>query len=104
MKEATKIRDAEKAEWKTSDADDEQASSTVADAMEVLTKFYKENALVQVQKQPAGEAPPPPPPTWEGEYKGKGGESAGIIGILKLCKEDIDKDRAGAKKSEDDSQ
>merc|ERR1719420_568296 len=53
-----------------------------------------------VQKQ----APPPTPPTWEGDYKGKTGEAGGILGILKLCKEDIDKDRSSAKADEDEAQ
>merc|ERR1719506_3183644 len=101
--EAKKIREAENGEWKTSDADDKQASETVGAAMEVLTKLYKDNNMnVLLQKQ--GEAPPPPPATWEGDYKGKTGESAGIIGILKLCQEDIDKDRASAKADEDEAQ
>merc|ERR1719272_1139389 len=55
-----------------------------------------------VQKD--GQAPPPPPATWDGEYKGNTGASAGIIGILKLCQEDIDKDRTSAKADEDESQ
>jgi len=101
--DATKLRKAENADWKASDADDKEASETVASAMEVLEKFYKDNFSL-MQRQPAGEAPPPPPPTWEGGYEGKQGESAGIIGILKLCKDDIDKDRSSAKAGEDEAQ
>lgn len=101
--EAKKIREAENTEWKTSDADDEQASSTVGDAMDVLTKFYKDNGLMSFAQKGA-QAPPPPPATWEGDYKGKTGGAAGIIGILKLCQEDIDKDRTSAKTAEDKAQ
>ena len=50
------------------------------------------------------EAPVPPPATWGGDYGGKTGKSAGIIGILKLCQEDIDKDRTSAKADEDEAQ
>jgi len=101
--DAKKIRKEENAEWKISDADDQQASATVGDAMEVLEKFYKDNKLFLIQ-QPAGEAPVPPPATWGGDYKGKTGESGGIIGILKLCQDDIDKDRTSAKADEDEAQ
>merc|ERR1719454_779130 len=80
-------------------------------AKEVLENFYKENDLVFVQKskQPvtgmkAGEAPPPPPATWEGGYGGKTGESMGIVAILNMVHEDIEKDRADAKADEDKSQ
>jgi len=98
--EALKMRKRESAEWKVSDADDKAASETVGSATEVLTKFYADKALFLVQK----EAPPPPPATWGGDYGGKTGEAGGIIGILKLCQEDIDKDRTSAKADEDKAQ
>merc|ERR1719183_3113923 len=104
---ATKIRKEENAEWKISDADDKDASDTVGMARDTLEKFYKDNGFMFVQRQPqaaAGEAPLPPPPTWEGSYEGKTGEAGGILGILKLVQQDIDKDRAGAKSEEDKAQ
>merc|ERR1719217_878386 len=61
-------------------------------------------AHVRRVKQPfveAGEAPTPPPSTgWsEGEgYGGAKGESTGIISIMTLIKQDIEKDIAKAKK------
>jgi chromosome segregation ATPase len=105
MKQATKIRDEENAEWKVSDQEDLDASQTVGDAMDVLKKFYEGNGFMLFQqKQPAGEAPPPPPSTWEGSYTGKTGEAGGILGILTLCQQDIDKDRSSAKADEDEAQ
>jgi hypothetical protein len=107
MNEATKLREEEKASWTQSDAIDKDASDTVAMAKETLAKFYSDNGLVLAQRQPqaaAGEAPLPPPATWEGSYKGKVGESQGIIGMLEMIKEDIDKDRATAKSAEDKAQ
>jgi len=101
INEAEKQRKAEKAEWKISDADDQQASETVGSAVDVLSKFYKDNGFMLVQKK-AGQAPPPP--TWEGSYEGKTSQAGGILGILKLCQEDIDKDRASAKADEDKAQ
>lgn len=101
---AKKQRAAENAEWKVSDAEDKEASDTVASAHGVLEKFYKDSGLMSLAQQPAGEAPPPPPTTWDGDYKGKTGEATGILGILKLVQEDIDKDRSDAKAAEDAAQ
>merc|ERR1719498_344772 len=105
---ATKIREDENAAWKVTDKDDEDAASTVANAKDVIQKFYKDNfALVQKAKQPAvaaGQAPPPPPPTWEGGYGGKQGESQGIVALLDMVHADMVKDRATAKAEEDESQ
>merc|ERR1719316_709438 len=63
-------------------------------------------AQVRRVKQPfveAGEAPTPPPSTWDGEYGGAKGESTGIIAIMTLIKEDIEKDIAKADKQQEDS-
>merc|ERR1719217_1011794 len=49
----------------------------------------------------AGEAPPPPPTTWDAPYGGKTGESQGIIAILGMIHEDIEKDQAKAKAEEE---
>jgi len=53
----------------------------------------------------AGEAPPPPPSTWEGgaEYKGAGGEQAGIVGILEMVRDDVKKDITKAEEEESQS-
>merc|ERR1719145_455242 len=48
----------------------------------------------------AGQAPPPPPTTWESPYGGKTGEATGIISVLEMVQEDIDKDIAKADASE----
>merc|ERR550514_1384671 len=89
--------------------DDKDAAATVQSASDVLEKFYKDNKLVFIQKQPvsgmaAGDAPPPPPATWEGDYGGKTGESQGIVSIMEMVHEDIEKDRADAKADEDAAQ
>merc|ERR1719473_430321 len=52
----------------------------------------------------AGEAPPPPPPTWEAPYGGATGESQGIVSILGMIADDIEKDAAKAKAEEEESQ
>jgi hypothetical protein len=109
LKKATRMREDEHAAWMKTDKDDKEAAETVMSAKEVLEEFYKENDLVLVQKQPvtgmkAGEAPPPPPPTWEAPYGGKTGEAMGIVAIMEMVYEDIEKDRADAKADEDKSQ
>ena len=69
----------------------------VKEAKKSLEDFYKEKGLMLAQKKrelpAAGEAPEPAPDTWEkAEYGGKTGESEGIIGIMTMIGEDIDKD------------
>jgi chromosome segregation ATPase len=53
----------------------------------------------------AGEAPPPPPATWDTgeEYGGAGGEQQGIMGILEMVKEDVEKDISQAEAEEGDA-
>ena len=82
-KEATEIRNKEKAEHAASEADDTAAGKVVENAIEVLKSFYKNNELagpgfIQVRAkkdEEPGEAPTPPPSTWDDTYKGASGES-----------------------------
>lgn len=110
VKKAEKIRDEENAAWERSNEADTKAAELVEKAKEVLANFYEENDLNLVQKSKApptvvaGEAPPPPPPTWEEPYGGQKGESAGIISILEMIHDDINKDKAKAKDEEDTAQ
>merc|ERR1719242_2482481 len=111
IKELTKIREDENREYLVAKADDEAASELVAQATGVLETFYKENDLMLSQtaaKQPfvseAGKAPPPPPTTWDAPYGGKTEESTGIIAILGMIKEDIDKDVEKATTAEKEAQ
>jgi len=94
--------------YKASKKDDEAAASLVKSAKEVLAKFYVDNGLVFVQKRmdpiTAGAAPPPPPSTWEDPYGGKTEESQGIVAILEMIYDDINKDIAKAKEEEKKSQ
>jgi len=109
LESAEAMRDRENTAWRATDADDKAAAETVESAKDVLSGFYKDNALVFVQKQPVsgmagGDAPPPPPPTWEGGYGGKTGESQGIVAIMEMVYEDIVKDRGDAKADEEASE
>merc|ERR1719301_223029 len=109
-KEAGEQRAKETSEYKAAEADDSAAVGLIENAMGVLENFYAENGLkfVQVRRvqQPfveAGEAPTPPPSTWDGEYGGAKGESTGIIAIMTLIKQDIEKDMEKATKQEEDA-
>jgi chromosome segregation ATPase len=104
MAEATEQRKEENEVYKKEKADDKLAAETVQSAYDVLEKFYKENGLMSLvqSKQPeitpvvveAGKAPPPPPTTWDAPYGGKTDEGVGILAILSMIKEDIERDMA----------
>jgi hypothetical protein len=107
MAEALQQRLDENKAYKADKADDQMAAETVQDAYNVLETFYKEEGLMLVQKKSrapvvveAGKAPPPPPTTWDSPYAGKTGESAGILAILSMIKEDIERDAAKADAAE----
>jgi len=108
LKAAKKMRENENTEWKSSDADDKAAAELTGMAQKVLQDFYKDNGLMLLQaKQPtivAGAAPPPPPATFDAPYGGKTGESQGIIAILGMIVEDINKDCEKAKAEEEKAQ
>jgi len=110
LTDATKQREAEKKEYKVALSDDEEMAKVVGKAKAVLQDFYKENDLMFVQRQPevaeainAGKAPPPPPSTWDKPYGGKTGVSMGVITSLEIIEDDIAKDIATAKASEEAS-
>jgi septal ring factor EnvC (AmiA/AmiB activator) len=109
-KAAGEQRADENREYTTAQADDTAAAGLVENAIGVLENFYAENGLNLAQvrrvKQPfveAGEAPTPPPSTWDNEYGGAKGESQGIVAIMTLIKEDIEKDKNKAKKMEEEA-
>eukprot|EP00747_Dinoflagellata_sp_TGD_P155180 gnl/TRDRNA2_/TRDRNA2_177556_c0_seq4.p1 gnl/TRDRNA2_/TRDRNA2_177556_c0~~gnl/TRDRNA2_/TRDRNA2_177556_c0_seq4.p1 ORF type:complete len:788 (-),score=255.14 gnl/TRDRNA2_/TRDRNA2_177556_c0_seq4:191-2515(-) len=112
LQEATKMRKEERAEWKQASVDDTNALQLVKMARGVLEDFYKDNdlkliAFVQQKKMEpvvAGQAPPPPPATWEAPYGGAPRESTGILAMLDIIKEDIQKDLVKAKQEEKDAQ
>merc|ERR1719197_2239197 len=110
-REAGEQRTKENSEYMSAKADDQAAVELIENAMGVLETFYSENGLMLAQvrrvKQPfveAGEAPTPPPSTWDSEYGGAKGESTGIIAIMTLIKEDIEKDMEKATSQEKEAE
>jgi len=109
MEEAQINRRKEKVEYANAKADDEAASALVQKSMDVLAKFYTDEALAfvqvrsmaSVQQQKPGEAPPPPPSTFSQPYGGATGESNGIQSIMGMIRDDIAKDIRTATEEED---
>merc|ERR1719331_3442491 len=113
IRDAGDNRAKENAEYMAAEAEDNAAVELVSNAMGVLEKFYEENGLKFTQlhaevrragEEPfvaAGEAPTPPPAmsTTDGSR-----ESKGVIMMLEMIKEDIEKDIATAKKQEEEAQ
>merc|ERR550537_998839 len=103
-KAADEQRAAEAAEFSTNKQDDEAAVGLIETAIGVLTSFYQNEGLALLQKQEpfvaAGEAPTPPPTTWDTGYGGAKGESNGIVAIMELIKQDIQKDITKATNNE----
>lgn len=98
LAKATTVRGDEQAGWVQSNEDDKAAAALVMQAKDVLANFYSENNLNLVQTGAAmdpgaaGDAPPPPPPTWEAPYGGKTEQANGIVAIMEMIHEDIQKD------------
>merc|ERR1719382_1512877 len=110
MKEAGEQRAAENKAFLADKADDEEAATTIQSAYDVLETFYKQENLMLVQRKArapvvvaAGKAPPPPPTTWDSPYGGKTGESTGVLAILSMIKEDIERDISKAKSTEEEA-
>ncbi|CAK0833396.1 unnamed protein product [Prorocentrum cordatum] len=111
MEAIKKQRSEEHAAYLAAKKDDEDAAAMVASAKDVIHKFYHDNGLMFTQgaqnrsKEPvrvsAGKAPPPPPRTWEAPYGGKQAESTGLVAILGMIHEDIERDAAKAAAAEE---
>merc|ERR1719453_354868 len=88
MAEALETRNAENKAFKQALKDDAAAVGLISQAIEVLSGYYN-----FIQKQPEyKENADTPPETFEGEYSGRKSEGTGIIAILSLIKEDIEKE------------
>merc|ERR1719235_836145 len=115
IRDAGDNRAKENAEYKAAESDDLAAVELIESAKGVLEKFYEEAGLKfaqmhaqvrRVKQEPfvaAGEAPTPPPAGFD-DYSGGSRQSTGVIAMLTLIKEDIEKDIAKAKKQEEEAQ
>merc|ERR1719375_147571 len=115
IRDAGDNRAKENKEYMAAEADDMAAVELIESAKGVLEKFYEEAGLKfaqmhaqvrRVKQEPfvaAGEAPTPPPAGFD-DYSGGSCQSQGVIQMLIMIKEDIEKDIAKAKKQEEEAQ
>merc|ERR1719261_518360 len=108
---ATDVRNSDNRIFKAAIKADADAVMLVTKAIEALSKFYSlrqdhvkhdhvkhtRGAHVKHTKQPEyTTSEDTPPETFEGTYGGRGSENTGIVGILSMIKEDLQKDIAKA--------
>merc|ERR1719191_109321 len=97
---ATKIREAEKAKNAETIADAKEAQEAVSNALAVLKEFYEKagDATALVQQQPEA------PEVFDKPYKGMGGESGGVVGMLEVIQSDFARLESDTKSAEEQSQ
>jgi len=100
MAEALANRNEENAKFKQALKDDAAAVGLIAQAVEVLSGYY---SLIQKKQPEYKENPDTPPEIMEGEYGGRKSEGTGIIAILSMIKEDIEKEMKVASEEEADA-
>jgi len=95
MAKATKLRGDEKARNTETISDSQAAQTAVAQALTVLKEFYAKageaTALVQQSAEPE---------IFDAPYKGMGGESGGVVGMLEVIESDFARLEADTKAAE----
>merc|ERR1719311_624964 len=78
--------------------DDSDAMELIGSAIEVLASVYPKSLLQLKSARRSGEEPNPDnePEKFAGDYEGKQSEGTGIVSILEMIKEDIEKEMAKA--------
>jgi len=97
---ATALREEEKAKNTETIKDSQEAQTAVAQALTVLKEFYAKagEATALLQQQPES------PEIFDKPYKGMGGESGGVIGMLEVIQSDFARLEAETKASEAQAQ
>merc|ERR1719473_1682493 len=85
MAKATALREEEKAKNTETIADAKEAQTAVEQALTVLKDFYAKAAesTALIQQQPEA------PEIFDAPYKGMGGESGGVVGMLEVIGQDF---------------
>jgi len=93
MAKATKLRQEEKKKNTETIGDSQEAQTAVAQALTVLKEFYAKaaEATAFVQEEPE---------IFDKPYKGMGGESGGVVGMLEVIESDFARLEADTKASE----
>merc|ERR1719379_1986569 len=105
MANATDVRNSDNRIFKAAIKADTDSVMLVTKAIEALSKFYSLRQdhvkITKDAKQPEyTTSEDTPPETFEGTYGGRGSENKGIVGILAMIKEDLQKDIAKAHEEE----
>jgi len=97
MAKATKLRQEEKKKNTETISDSQEAQTAVAQALTVLKEFYAKaaEATAFVQEEPE---------IFDKPYKGMGGESGGVVGMLEVIESDFARLEADTKASEASAQ
>merc|ERR1719387_2268741 len=82
---ATAERDEEKAKNTVTIKDAQEAQAAVKQALAVLSEFYEKAAEATALVQEGQE----PPATFDEPYKGMGGESGGVVGMMEVIQADF---------------
>jgi prefoldin subunit 5 len=96
MSKATKLRQEEKAKNTETIADSQEAQTAVAQALTVLKEFYAKAAEATSFVQE--------PEIFDEPYKGMGGESGGVVGMLEVIESDFARLEADTKAAEASAQ
>merc|ERR1719298_156190 len=95
MAKATKLRQEEKAKNTETINDSQEAQTAVAQALTVLKEFYAKAAEATAFVQKKAE-----PEIFDSPYKGMGGESGGVVGMLEVIESDFARLESDTKASE----
>jgi len=96
MAKATKMREEEKAKNAETVSDAQEAQKAVDQALQILKDFYEKagDATALTQQQPVA------PEVFDKPYKGMGGESGGVIGMLEVILSDFERLESDTKAAE----
>merc|ERR1719247_1840635 len=104
--EATVDRQAESAKNKDTVADAKEAQTAVSQAVAVLKEFYAKAATATALVQARAQASAPvidSPETFDKPYKGMGGESGGVLGMLEVIQSDFSRLEVETSSSEEEA-
>jgi len=107
LDEAKKLRIVESEEFIQGLRDDAAAIKLVEEAIVALDRFYKTRSapiLTQARTDPEADPDKPPTEPWTDEYEGRKGEGHGVIAILEMIKEDLEKEVKTARENDGEAQ
>jgi hypothetical protein len=98
MDELLEMRNKESGEFTQALKDDANAIQLISEAIAVLSKFYTDNKAALLQAPEYAENADKPPETFaDGNYGGRKSETGGVVAILGMLKDDLEKEMASGK-------